>query len=105
MNSEFVGLTFFQRYAILILETVPLFASGVLIGACSPIGVARFLTQAEPPRMTRNDIVGVAAVGGSVFCYIKERQPKGSATGEKHPNTTNELPFTDSILECIPSVN
>jgi hypothetical protein len=23
-------------------ETVPLFASGVLIGACSPIGVARF---------------------------------------------------------------
>lgn len=42
LTSDVLFVDFSELCAILKLETVPLFASGVLIGACSTVGVERF---------------------------------------------------------------
>lgn len=66
-----------------------------------------YTKQNRTPKAYRQSIFRSSGGVGVLFliCETKERQPKGSATREKHPNTTNELPFMDSIPVATFCVN
>ena len=70
INSLFVGLTVLLWYDKVTIETVPLFALGVLIGACSSIGAARFpIYRQNAPFISPIEFLVVAVGGRSVFLF------------------------------------
>ena len=62
-------LTFPCSCATLVLETVPLFASSVLTGACSPVGVAGS-SSSESSCISPMVFCLVAVVGDSDFLFL-----------------------------------